>query len=306
VKWLWRDYPKPIEAGISGNSMLRSVLAPGQSWQPVGGTYTSPADLAVDLTGNVSFYDAKSAIYRIAADGVPRVFAHCSTPVTAQSFGPEGRLYAASSDGKIFAVSPQGKLAVFVRGICADGLYVSSDGVVFATEPGVHEELPSKIWRITPAGSKKLVDQGLHGAAGVVMTPDHNLLFAIEGDTHWIDSYVVQQNGTLADKQRFYWLHTAESADDAGDNSGASAMAEDTQGDLFVATRMGVQICDRNGRVEGILTLPQGAVTSLCFGGQDFHTLYIICGGRIYQRSMKCTGVPNWAKPITLPPFNPG
>lgn len=41
-----------------------------------------------------------------------------------------------------------------------------------------------------------------------------------------------------------------------------------------------------------ILTLPEGGVTSLCFGGADFDTLYIVCDGRLYKRKMKLPGVP--------------
>ncbi len=80
-------------------------------------------------------------------------------------------------------------------------------------------------------------------------------------------------------------------------------MAIDTQGNLFVATRMGVQVCDRNGRVEGILTLPQGGVSSLCFGGERFDDLYLVCGGLLYKRAMATSGAPNWAEPTPLPPF---
>lgn len=57
-----------------------------------------------------------------------------------------------------------------------------------------------------------------------------------------------------------------------------------------MATRMGVQVADRNGRVRAILTLPEGGVTSLCFGGADFDTLYIVCDGRLYKRKMKLAG----------------
>ena len=63
-------------------------------------------------------------------------------------------------------------------------------------------------------------------------------------------------------------------------------MAVDRDGNLYVATRMGVQVADRNGRVRAILTLPEGGVTSLCFGGADFDTLYIVCDGRLYKRKI--------------------
>ena len=38
------------------------------------------------------------------------------------------------------------------------------------------------------------------------------------------------------------------------------------------ATRMGIQVCDQNGRVRAILPLPTpcGPLRSLCFGGEHF------------------------------------
>ena len=50
---------------------------------------------------------------------------------------------------------------------------------------------------------------------------------------------------------------------------------------------MGVQVCDHNGRVRAILTLPQGAVTNLSFVD---NVLYVVCGGNIYRRTMKTCG----------------
>ncbi len=308
VKWLWRDYPAPIRAGRSGNSMLESVLVRDQGWQPVAGTYSAAAHLAVSPAGEVYFTDGGgTTIKKIGADGMPMVFAHSPAPVSAAAFGPDGRLYAALSDGRMLCFSAAGKPALFASGVHAHGLFVAGSGSVYASEPGAHDDMPSKLWLIKPGGVKTVLDTGLRGATGLLLTPDHSLLFAAEGRTHWVYSYAVPPaGGALADKQRFYWLHTAESADDEGDGSGATDMADDAQGNLYVATRMGVQICDRNGRVEGILTLPAGAVTSLSFGGAKFDHLYIACGGHLYQRPLQVPGVPGFAPPRPLPDFGGG
>ncbi len=307
VKWLWRDYPAPIQAGESGNSMLRSVLVSGQTWRAVTDPHQPLSHLAVSPAGAVYFCVAGSTIHNIGADGAAHFFVRSPAPVSAQAFGPDGRLYAALADGRIVAFNAAGKQAVFASGIHAQGLFVASDGSVYASEPGAHADMPSRLWRITPGGIKTLLDTGLHHATGLLLTPDHTLLFAAEGSTHWIYSYVVSPtHSQLTDKQRFYWLHVAESAPGEEDGSGATDMADDAQGNLYVATRMGVQICDRNGRVEGILTLPGGAVSSLCFGGPKFDHLYIVCGGQIYERPLQVPGVPGFAPPVPLPGFGGG
>ena len=315
VKWLWQDYPAPIQAGWSGNSMLQSVLIKGQTWQAVAGGADGPVHLAVSPGGDVYFSDARAVVYKIGLGGLPQVFAHSPAPVTAAAFGPNGRLYAALADGRIVSFSAAGKPAVFASGIHAAGLFAASDGGVYASEPGAHSDMPSRLWLLRTGGVKTELDSGLHHSTGLLMTPDHNLLFAAEGSTHWIYSYAAAPAGQtlLQNKQRFYWLHTAESAEDEaesaedeGEGSGATDMADDSQGNLYVATRMGVQICDRNGRVEGILTLPGGAVSSLCFGGPKFDHLYLICGGRVYERPLQVPGVPGFAPPTPLPDFGGG
>ena len=77
----------------------------------------------------------------------------------------------------------------------------------------------------------------------------------------------------------------------------------DANGLAYVATRLGIQIFDRNGRVIAILPLPKGeAATGVTFGGPGFDTLYVsTVGGRIYKRKLQTVGVPPFAAPIKLP-----
>jgi len=307
MRWLWRDYPKPIESGTPANSMFKSVLAKGETWNQAGGLASAGA-LAAAPNGDV--YVANKAtgdIYKLSDSGAPTIFVHTNGPVAAQAFGKDGTLYVSQPTvGKILSVSPTGTVATIATGVHIAGLYASSDGAIYASEPGAHDDDPSKIWSITAAGAKTLLDSGVIHSTGLLLTPDHHLLFVAEGHTHWIYSYVLAADGTLQDKQRFYWLHVAESASDAGDWADSTDLAEDTNGDLYVATRMGVQICDRNGRVEGIMTLPDGTVSSLCFGGAKFDTLYIVCADKIYKRKLQIPGVPGFADPIKLPGFGAG
>jgi len=119
-------------------------------------------------------------------------------------------------------------------------------------------------------------------------------LFVAEDNTNWIYSYVIQSDGSLANKERWYWLHQT-------DNYGYSRvwdLAVDNGGNLYAATNAGIQVCDENGRVRAILQLPNGLITGMCFAGPDFDTLYVICDGRLYKRKLKVKGVPSWAAPI--------
>jgi sugar lactone lactonase YvrE len=105
---------------------------------------------------------------------------------------------------------------------------------------------------------------------------------------------VIQPDGSLAHKQRYYWLHTADHLD----QSMADGMKVDRDGRLYVATALGVQICDQAGRVNAILPVPNHRITNLCFGGEKFDVLYATCGEKVYRRKLNTTGVNAWDKPL--------
>ncbi len=81
-------------------------------------------------------------------------------------------------------------------------------------------------------------------------------------------------------------------------------MVVDRAGLLYVATRLGIQVCDRNGRVRAILPLPgpARAVISLCWGGPRFDQLYATDGQRLFRRRLKTAGYSQWEPPQALPP----
>ena len=51
----------------------------------------------------------------------------------------------------------------------------------------------------------------------------------------------------------------------------------DRDGRGWVATRMGLQVCDQPGRVNCIIPTPNGKVSNLTFGGENFDILYCTC-----------------------------
>jgi gluconolactonase len=137
-----------------------------------------------------------------------------------------------------------------------------------------------------------------------VFSPDHLLFFAAEQDSKWVYSFVMKPDGALTYKQPFDWLNT----DDVTGDSGAEDLAVDTHGNLYAATRIGIQICDQNGRVRSILPLPvrSGSVRSLCFGGERFDLLYATDGRRLYKRRLKVSGIPPFAEPGPYSSMGPG
>ena len=79
----------------------------------------------------------------------------------------------------------------------------------------------------------------------IAMIPD------APGNTVW--QYILK-DGQPVHGEPFYWLHN----DDASHALDLQSLALDGRGNLWVATGMGLQICDQNGRVRAILRMPPG------------------------------------------------
>lgn len=73
---------------------------------------------------------------------------------------------------------------------------------------------------------------------------------AVEG-SNYLWQHLLHPDGTRYAGQPFYWLHSMENR-----TLRLGGMAFDSNGNLFVATEAGIQVCDQNGRVRAILRLP--------------------------------------------------
>jgi hypothetical protein len=79
---------------------------------------------------------------------------------------------------------------------------------------------------------------------------------------------------------------------------------EDSSGQVYFATPPGIQFCEANGRVAGILNPPEhGVVKELTFAGKNLDWFYVAEGGKLFRRSVKVTGaaVSNPTKPPKAP-----
>lgn len=298
MRWLWRDWPEPVKpAAPTRNPTLAELLLPDEGWQLVGEGYGLSEGPAVNARGEVFFTDIpKSKSYRLNTQGRPEVFIADTRRGNGQAFGPDGRLYlAASGANEIVAYDAAGHSTTVADGFSANDLVVAHNGNLYATNPG---RGANKVWLVRPDGSKTVVDSGLKFPNGVALSPDQALLYVADYESHWVYSYRIQADGTLTHKQRYYWLHEPDTAD----QSFADGIKVDRDGRLYVATRLGVQVCDQAGRVNAIIPTPNGLITNLCFGGEKFDILYATCNDKVYKRRLHVTGANAWDSPNTPPP----
>lgn len=297
MRWLWKDWPRPIKAG-AGSPQLQDILLPGEDWQLVAEGYKFTEGPAANAKGEVFYNDVPaSKTYKVGLNGDVSLFLGENQQGDGQRFGPDGQLYAVAGGAQqIIAYDAAGKPTTIADGFRGNDLVVRHDGGTYVTNPGWNGSDPSKIWFISSRGEKQVVDTGLKFSNGLTLSPDQSLLYVADSRSHWVYSYQVQTDGTLRYKQRYFHLHVPDTADD----SGADGLRVDRDGRLYVATRMGIQVCDQAGRVNAIIPTPNGKISNLCFGGQDFDILFATCGDRVYKRKVKARGAPSF-----LPPSKP-
>ncbi|MDB5334650.1 MAG: gnl 5, partial [Planctomycetaceae bacterium] len=298
MRWIWKDWKAEIKAGL-GSPQLQDILLPGEEWKLVSEGHKFTEGPAVNAQGEVFFNDVpESKTYKVGLDGKISTFLSDTKRGDGQAFGPDGRLYTvAGGADQIVAYDAAGKATVIADGFRGNDLVVRHDGSLYVTNPGWNGTDPSQVWYISPKGEKKVVDTGLKFSNGLCVSPDQSLLYVADSRTHWVFSYQIQSDGSLAHKQRYFHLHVPDTAED----SGADGIRVDRDGRVYVATRMGLQICDQAGRVNCIIPTPNGKVSNLTFGGPEHNVIFATCGDKVYQRKVKVKGAPSY-----LPPHKPG
>jgi len=227
MRWLWKDWPKPVEAGINSWQPLAKILFPGAVWEAVNAN---------------------------EAGAVAPKLAH--------------KIECAAYNGNIYTA----------------------------------ESAKQKIWLKAQGRKKKVVDTGIAFSGGLCLSPDQSLLMASDPHSQFVYSFHINLDGTLADRQPYHYLQVPNGVLE----SGASGMAVDKKGNLYVATLLGIQVCDQAGRVQGIISPPAGVtLSSAYFGGPDFNQLFTDDGRQIYRRKLKVTGAPPFRAPVkpTPPPL---
>jgi gluconolactonase len=297
LRWLWHDYPSPIVAAKTIRGDQRTITAfldPDHDWELVGEGYKHTEGPAVDRDGNVYFCDAgASKIYQVGADGRVTLFRDNTGGATGLMFGPDGRLYVAENARKrVVAYAPDGKLTVLATGVTPNDLAVTSKGEIYFTDSPARN-----VYHIDAHGAKHVAfdgekDGNIGLPNGVRLAPDEALLAVDDTLTRNVWSFHIKPDGSLTAAQPFYHLELPDDVAEGPLRSGADGIAFDDQGDLFVTTNLGIQICDQAGRVVGIIRKPSNAdISNLVFGGPDLKTLYVTATDKVFKRTLRRKGV---------------
>ena len=296
MRWLWKDHPKPIEAHAPKQARV-NVLIPGENWELVSQGHKFTEGPAQGPDGEMYFVDVSTSTIFVVREIEGKVdvqpFVKDSGGASGLMLGPDKKLYACQNSAKkIVRYSLDGKLEVLVDNAPCNDLVVYQSGIYY-TDPA-----NKKLFHVSLDGVRQEVDSGISYGNGLIVSPDQTLLHVADSDGRFTYSFQIQPDGKLAYKQEYGYLHTP----DATSRSSADGMAMDSNGYLYVATTLGIQIIDQPGRVNQIISKPQSAfLSNIKFGGPKRNYLYATSSDKVYRRKINATGVASWEPPVKPP-----
>ena len=258
MRWLWKGYPARVRKGISNNGMLQEILDPENDWKEIALPFAADGCMFLSSDNAIVMADRPN-IYKVYADGKHEQVGKLDASAV---------LLGDKLIAKGTTLYKNGhKVADKLHGL--QSVVELADGKFVALCKGAKSS--KNVW---------VVNQG---SGALAVAPDYRLCVTAEKNTHHLISTIINKNGEMLYSEPFYHLHDLSN----GVGQSTSGMAFDTNGNLYVATPLGVQVVDHNGRVRAILSLPAGSVDALAFSGQY---LYVRCGNKVYVRKMKAEG----------------
>ena len=274
MRWLWKGWPRSIQVGRSQNDMLATILPEEGGWSRIEGA--NVADKLFVYGDKVVFADGDKV---------------CDTEGDTQlRLKANERLIGADAEGLYLSNVKNDIIRVVAgRRVKIAATQSKVEQLVATDNLNRYFTCENSLVKVDPKGVVTVVNDGLKCGSALAIYPNHRLLICNEPNTRWLLSYVLDEQGDPMAGQRFYWLHNTT----GDDSQQVGQMTFDENGNLYVATSMGVQVCDQNGRVRAILPLPDSApIRSLAFVGTK---LYVVNErGEIYVRELKVSGAQPW------------
>jgi gluconolactonase len=308
LRWLWREYPKPIvarppaafeQSGWDPRGKVLSTISLDKPWQQVGGDYKSVDGLTGDKDGNVYFSDSfASRIYKSGPDGKAQLFRENTSGARALRMGADGRLYASQPARKrIVSYGANGDEKLVAQNVEGNDLALTAKGGIYYSDSAQRT-----LGYIDPQRKNRIVYKGddLAIPAGLALSPDQGMLVVTDSQSRYSWSFQIAADGGLINGEPFYRLEMPE----AGWMSGVKSAMLDSIGQVYFSTAIGIQVCEANGRVAMILNKPEsGTINGIAFAGIDWSWMYVAEGGKLFRRPTKMASVPAWL-PV-MPPKPP-
>jgi gluconolactonase len=253
---------------------------------------------AWDMQGNLYFSDVSAnKIYKIDKNGEISVFLEPSGHANGLMFGNKDKLLVCQMDGQLVSINPETKKVTILtdkykgtRYNAPNDLVVDKNGGVYFTDPlfRAPEPLPqgnqAVYYRSADGKVIKLIDD-LKAPNGIILSPGEKTLYVIPSMQKNMWAYPVDSPGKLGEGSIFCELTQTEGRD----NSGGDGVSIDSKSNLYIASGLGIQIFNPEGKLLGIIKFPEQPA-NVTFGGPEMKTLYVTARTSLYSAEMEVSG----------------
>jgi len=239
---------------------------------------------------------SSNSILRVDSSDNISTFIEDSNQTNAMGWDQQGRLISvqrARGNEKVGVLYPPAQVTTLAdndQGQPFDSL----NDLALDKRGGVYFTDTQGIYYLPPGGSvTKIIDE-VPRPNGLVLSPDERTLYVHNKDGVYMLAFDVASDGTISNRRNFARYNSVRipgHADPSWDeDNGADGVAVDSEGRVYAATNVGVEVFSPNGDLLGVMPVQWGAENNrirkpqnLAFGGPDRRTLYIVGAGTIFK-----------------------
>ena len=253
---------------------------------------------AADPEGSLYFCDlAVSRILKLDLSGQTRRIAEDSNRASGIKVNARGDLVVCESDGSVALYSHEGKrlqtLADRYLGKplnAPNDLVIDAVGGVYFTDPffGRTENMRQEkqgVYYMRSAGDLARLVDDLPQPNGIALSPDEKTLYVVATGQPRVMAYPITAPGRIDSGRVFCMLQRSPGLG----TGGGDGCTVDAQGNLYIATMIGVQVFSPAGKLLGVIRLLE-IPSNLAFGGKDYKTLFVTARTSIYALPMLVKG----------------
>jgi gluconolactonase len=162
---------------------------------------------------------------------------------------------------------------------------VGIDGSFYFTDPPFGLSSPSElgffgVFWVDTTGMLTLVADDMPTPNGIAFSPDRMKLYVVDTQTAEVRAFAMSGFGQVGMGTKL--MNTSP---------GPDGLCVDDNGNLYIATPVGVEVYRSDGTLRGKIDVPE-LPTSCCFGGAERKTLFITAGTTLYRVEVKVPGQP--------------
>jgi gluconolactonase len=257
--------------------------------------------------GALLFSDiGNSRILRWSREGVLSVFRQPTGHANGSTLDQLGRLVSCEQgpERRVTRLEPNGTLTVLAD--AWDGrrlgrpndVVVAGDGAAYFTAPwwdfgeGARREIEfNGVFRVSPDHATVTpVVRDFQTPNGLAFSADETTLYINDTARMHIRAFAVQPDGMLdLTTDRVFFQFPGHHDDGLG---GPDGMKVDLDGNVYCGGPGGLWVLDSEGRHLGTLRHGATQTNNLCFGGDDWKTLYWVSWSALYSIRLEVAGVP--------------